>query len=143
MHPGVAAAPLAGWLAWAAAVPLVRAVGPVAARGRPAAKAGLLLSSSASASTTPPSPGAPPGVVLAARARVRGVALATPSRGIALALGAAQTLDGLVNFFVSPVRVHDNSSSSDLWREGGGRTRSAPRGPSSRRRRAVGIFSAY
>ena len=42
MQPGDGRALVAGAAAWAAAVPLVRAVGPVVARGSPVAKAGVL-----------------------------------------------------------------------------------------------------
>lgn len=89
MQPGDGRALVAGAAAWAAAAPLVRAVGPVVARGSPAAKAGVLaLAAGISVLTTP------------LLARLLG--WRTPPervRGVALALGVAQCIDGLVHFY--------------------------------------------
>lgn len=80
----------AGAAAWGAAVPLVRAVGPIVASGSRGAKLGAyLLAVGISAATTP------------LLARLLG--WRNPQervRGIALALGTAQTIDALVHFFV-------------------------------------------
>ena len=88
MHAADLKALAAGAAAWAAAVPIVKLVGPTVASGKPAAKAGiLLLCLGISAATTP------------LLARVLG--WRSPServRGIALALGMAQCVDGLVHF---------------------------------------------
>jgi hypothetical protein len=79
----------AGAAAWAAAVPLVRAVGPVVANGGARTRGGvLLLALAIGAGTTP------------LLARLLGwKSSAERVRGVALALGAAQTLDGVVHLF--------------------------------------------
>jgi hypothetical protein len=89
MQSGDARALIAGAAGWAAAAPLVRAVGPVVADGSPAAKAVVLaLAAGISALTTP------------LLARLLGWRSAHERvRGIALALGAAQCIDGLVHFY--------------------------------------------
>ena len=77
----------AGAGAWAVAVPLVRAVGPIIARGSPAAKGGVVLMCVAIAAATTP-----------LLARILG--WRTPHervRGVALGLGMAQLLDGAVH----------------------------------------------
>lgn len=80
---------VAGAVAWGAAVPIVKAAGPVVARGSTAAKCGMLVVCLGIAAATTP---------LLSKA-LGWQTRAERVRGVALALGAAQTIDGLVHFF--------------------------------------------
>jgi len=80
---------IAGAAAWACAVPVVRFAGPLIARGGGPRLAALALCGAIALSTTPVV-----SYILGWRSR------AERMRGIALALGAAQAIDGLVHVFV-------------------------------------------
>ena len=77
-----------GAAAWAAAVPLVKFAGPIVANGGPAAKIGMVAFGVGLAACTTPLLS----YVLGWRSREE------RTRGIAIALGTAQTIDGVVHF---------------------------------------------